>query len=103
MPTAMAMSNIQNRRLTPMIDRIIADNLPAQALSRCHSALKNRGTRLPPRHLLPVGILRVSLLGALLRRSVLRRSGIALSIPRLLLLALLPSGAHRPRRPSSHN
>src|SRR5215217_2457812 len=61
-PTAMAMSNIQNRRLAPMVDRIISENLPAQALSRCHSALKNRGTRLPPRHLLPVGISRVSLL-----------------------------------------
>jgi hypothetical protein len=35
----MAMSNIQNRRLIPIIERIIADNLPAQALSRCHSAL----------------------------------------------------------------
>src|SRR5215208_7068463 len=97
-PTAMAMSNIQNRRLAPMIDRIIAHNLPAQALSRCHSALKNRGTRLPPRPLLPVGILRVSLFG-----SFLGRYGAALSIPRRLLLALLPSGAHRPRRPSSQN
>src|SRR5215211_2729969 len=97
-PTAMAMINIQNRRLAPMIDRIIAENLPAQALSRCHSALKNRGTRLPPRHLLPVGISRVSLFGAFLGRT-----GVALSIPRCLLLALLPSGAHRPRGPSSHN
>src|SRR5215211_4679640 len=97
-PTAMAMSNIQNRRLAPMIDRIIADNLPAQALSRCHSTLMNRDTRLPPRHLLPVGISRVSLFGAFLGRT-----GVALGIPRLLLLALSPSGAHHPRRPSSRN
>src|ERR687890_440236 len=90
-PASMAMSNIQNRRLAPMIERIIADNLPAQAFSRCHSTLKNRGTRLPPCHLLPVGIPRVSLVGAFLKRS-----GVALSIPRqLLLLALLPSGAYR--------
>src|SRR5215213_1508090 len=61
-PTAMAISNIQNRRLAPMIARIIADNLPAQALSRCHSALKNRSTKGGPCYLLPVGISRVSLL-----------------------------------------
>src|SRR5215211_5566868 len=96
-PTARAMSNIQNRRLAPMIDRIIADNLPAQALSRCHSALKNRGTKLPPCHLLPVGTSRVSMLGAFLRRS-----GVALSIPRSLSPALLPSSVHSPLRPSSH-
>jgi hypothetical protein len=94
----MAMSNIQNRRLAPMIDRIIADNLPAQALLRCPCVLKNRGTRLLLRYLLPVGISRVSLLEAFLRKS-----GVDLSIPRHLLLALLPSGAHRPCGPSSHN
>src|SRR5829696_6883369 len=66
-PTAMATINIQNRRLIPIIERIIADNLPAQALSRCHSALKNRDTRLPPCQLLPVGISRMSLLGAFVR------------------------------------
>src|SRR5215208_4553303 len=94
-PTAIAMSNIQNRRLIPIIERIIADNLPAQALSRCHSALKNRGTKLPSCHL-PVGTSRVSLLGAFLRRS-----GVALSIPRCLLLSLLPSSAQSPLGPSS--
>jgi hypothetical protein len=80
-PTAMAMINIQNRRLIPIIERIIADNLPAQALPRCHSTLMNRGASLAPCHLLPVGISRVSLLGAFLRRS-----GVAPSIPRALLL-----------------
>jgi hypothetical protein len=55
----MAMSNIQKRRLIPIIERIIADNLPAQALPRCHSTLMNRDTRLPPCQLLPVGISRV--------------------------------------------
>src|SRR5215208_1225461 len=97
-PTAMAMINIQNRRLAPMIARIIAENLPAQALSRCHSALMNRSTKGGPCYLLPVGISRVSLFGAFLGRS-----GVALSIPRRLLLALLSSGAHRPRRPSAQN
>jgi hypothetical protein len=31
----MAMINIQNRRLTPIIERIIAGDLPTQALSSC--------------------------------------------------------------------
>jgi hypothetical protein len=75
----MAMSNIQNRRLAPMIDRIITDNLPAQALSRCHSTLKDRDTRLFP--LVSHGWV---MLGAFLRRS-----GVALSIPLGLLLSLL--------------
>src|SRR3712207_1652890 len=35
-PTAMAMSNIQNRSLFPIIARITADALPAQALLCCH-------------------------------------------------------------------
>src|SRR5215213_6229155 len=67
-PTAMAMSNIQNLRLAPMIERIIADNLPAQMLSRCHSELKNRDTKLSSCQLPPVGISRVSMLGTFLRK-----------------------------------
>jgi hypothetical protein len=79
MPAAMAMSNIQKRRLIPIIERIIADNLPAQALSRCHSTLKNRDSKLFP--LVSHGWV---MLGAFLRRS-----GVALSIQRGLLLSLL--------------
>jgi hypothetical protein len=37
------MSNIQNRRLIPMIERIIAGNLLAQALSSRYSNPKNHG------------------------------------------------------------
>src|SRR5215210_8012640 len=37
-------------------------------LSKYHSALQNRDTKLPPCQLLPVGISRVSMLGAFLRK-----------------------------------
>src|SRR5215212_2539588 len=61
-PTAIPMIKTLKRRLVPMIERIIADNLPAQMLSRCHSTLKNRSTKGGPCHLLPVGVSRESLL-----------------------------------------
>jgi hypothetical protein len=39
----MPMIKSQNRRLHPMIERIIAGDLPAQALWSRHSTPKNRG------------------------------------------------------------
>jgi hypothetical protein len=39
----MPMIKSRNRRLDPMIERIIAGKLSAQALSSCHSTPKNGG------------------------------------------------------------